>query len=126
LFAALSTSGGQDLPVSCQDRPGSGHVRTDRGCRGNSYLYSHFGDYIYVANNTVSPVLDIHTKGEVSSGWHVRPTDYIGQSWILVDHRNTYSQKCYEGFSSLNCNGDPPEQISLLRTPNGAYAGPWF
>ena len=56
----------------------------------------------------------------------MRPSDYIGQSWMLVDHRNTYSEVCYEGFAPLRCGQESPEQITLQRIDNGTYSGLWF
>jgi hypothetical protein len=92
----------------------------------NSWQYSHFGNYVYVRNDTDSPVLDITTKQEAHAGWRVRPSDLIGKSWILVDHRDTASEVCYEGFDTLRCGQNDPEKITLQRIDNGVYPGAWF
>ena len=94
----------------------------------DSYQFAAFGKYLYVVNQNDSPVLDITNRQRVSSGWKVRPSEWISPSWLLIDHRETFAQKCYEGFDSYGCTGigGTPEELTLTRIEDGNYTGPFF
>lgn len=92
----------------------------------DSYQYASSGDYLYIANQRDSPVIDIHTRQKVSSGWKVRPLDFLGPSWVLVDHRPNTTADCYEAFSVFNCGASDAQQVVLQKTDNGEYPGPWY
>jgi hypothetical protein len=94
----------------------------------DTYMFANSGDYLYIANSSDSPVIDIRTHQQVSSGWKVRPLDTIGKSWVLVDHRPTTVSDCYEGLGVFSCGGSmsDPKQIVLEHFENGVYPGPWF
>lgn len=88
----------------------------------NAYIA---GKYLYLANNSDSPVIDMSNSQKVSSGWRVRPTDVINKDWILVNNRNDAGAagSCFESDNSFTCN---TANVSLRRAPNGNYSGPWY
>jgi hypothetical protein len=93
----------------------------------NTDSFTFFGNYFYVANKSDSPVFDIRSRQQVSSGWHVRPIELIGPSWILVDHRPTWNQRCYFSFDDFRCAATQDrEKITLQRISDGVYPGPWY
>jgi len=81
------------------------------------------GKYLYISNDSDSPVIDITTGQKVSSGWQVRPTDVIAQDWLLVlegkDSNHHFS--CFQDGAYV-CYEDG----TLVHAPNGRYDGPWF
>ena len=92
----------------------------------DSYQYGNSGDYLYIANRSDSPVIDIRTRQKVSSGWKVRPMDFLGPSWVLVDHRPNSTMDCYEGFTGFSCGSVDLQQVGLQRVDNRVYPGPWY
>lgn len=71
-------------------------------------------------------MIDIRTRQKLSSGWNVRPLDFLGSSWMLVDHRPNSTMECYDGFSDFNCGSFDPQQVVSQKVDNGVYAGPWY
>jgi hypothetical protein len=94
----------------------------------DSYQFANSGEYLYVANQSDSPVIDIRNRQQVSAGWKVRPQTFLGKSWVLVDHRRNATQDCYEGTSVFGCggSGDDAEDVVLEHVREGVYPGPWF
>jgi hypothetical protein len=89
----------------------------------NAYLASK---YLYLANDSDNPVIDITTTQKVSSGWTVRPTDVINKDWILINEQDPGDggdASCFEDDYTLAC-GSP--KASLKYAPDGNYAGPWY
>lgn len=88
------------------------------------------GNYLYIANDSDNPVIDLTTSQKVSSGWRVRPTDVINQNWILVKNESSSNSggtmsPCLanDGNYQLTCSND---DATLRYAPNGNYAGPWY
>ncbi|OBF94525.1 hypothetical protein A5791_00080 [Mycobacterium sp. 852002-51163_SCH5372311] len=90
----------------------------------NSYQFGTSGDYLYIGNQSDSPVIDIRDRKQVSSGWKVRPLDFFGKSWVLVDHRAKTAANCYEGPNVFTCGGT--KDVVIQRIDNGVYPGPWY
>lgn len=97
----------------------------------NAYIA---GNYLYIANDSDSPVIDVTTSQKVSSDWKVRPTDAVGRDWVLVKTENHASRSDASCFSTetatsryddntLTCN---PSEVTLRYAPGGKYDGPWF
>lgn len=83
------------------------------------------GKYLYIENDSDSPVIDITNSQKVSSGWVVRPTDRVGRDWMLVvkGHvTNDYTSCFGQDAGQYRCYEDG----TLVYAPNGNYAGPWF
>jgi hypothetical protein len=94
----------------------------------DSYRFASSGDYLYIANASDSPVIDIRNRQQASSGWKVRPQTFLGKSWVLVDHRPNATQDCYESTSVFECGGSMsnPADLALEPVTDGIYPGPWF
>ncbi|MCA2272420.1 hypothetical protein JF780_07735 [Mycobacterium intracellulare] len=88
----------------------------------NAYIA---GKYLYLANDSDSPVIDITNSQKVSSGWKVRPTDILNRDWILVNNPDTTGAggSCFKADYTFTCN---TANASLRYAPNGNYAGPWY
>jgi hypothetical protein len=80
----------------------------------DSYRFAAAGNYLYIANQSDSPVIDIRDRKQVSSGWKVRPVGPVGQNWMLVDHR--------QNSTDYDVSGD----LVLQHLDNGVYPGPWY
>ncbi|MGE0220676.1 hypothetical protein [Mycolicibacterium sp.] len=89
----------------------------------DSYQFATSGDYLYIANSSDSPVIDMRDRQKVSSGWRVRPLNTVGGSWVLVNHRANDTRDCYEGIAVFDCESD---EVTLEKFPDGKYPGPWF
>jgi hypothetical protein len=88
------------------------------------------GKYLYIENDADSPVIDITTSQKVSSGWNTRPTDFINRDWVLVLPGKQGPSSCFQdssptGYSEWRDFGCPRD-VTLVRAPDGQYAGPWF
>lgn len=89
------------------------------------------GKYLYIANESDDPVIDITNSQKVSSGWQVRPVQMVGRDWVGVVKKSNLSELAR---SSPCGNLDTPGQgtdlcasgFSLVHAPNGNYPGPWF
>src|SRR5207248_845384 len=109
-----------------------------RDVRDNKLLFSRYGadvdglhirnlylagKYLYIENDSDSPVIDIATSQKVSSGWGVRPTDVINRDWLLTmkGHISNDYASCFGVGGSYACY----EQGTLVHAPGGNYGGPW-
>ena len=94
----------------------------------DSYQFTVFGKYLYVINKNDSPVLDINTKQRVSTGWKVRPSEWLNDSWLIVDKRNTGTGTCYQSFVPFDCKGfgNSLEDFTLSKINSDRYTGPYF
>lgn len=88
----------------------------------NAYIA---GKYLYLKNNSDSPVIDMSNSQKVSSGWRVRPTDVINKDWILVNNHDDAGDagSCFKSDNSFTCDAS---DVSLRHAPNGNYGGPWY
>ncbi|MBS1696422.1 MAG: hypothetical protein JST91_29925 [Actinobacteria bacterium] len=82
------------------------------------------GKYLYIANDSDSPVINITTGDKVSSNWQVRPTEVINRDWMLVvkGHVTNEYFNCFHEEGVYGCYEDG----TLVYAPNGQYDGPWF
>ncbi|MDN4521256.1 hypothetical protein JN086_07310 [Mycolicibacterium austroafricanum] len=81
------------------------------------------GDYLYIENDDDSPVIDINTLDQVSTGWSTRPVDVVGSDWLYVIDgpvTNGYA-RCFEVMRNI-CY----ETGKLVHAPGGNFPGPWF
>lgn len=85
------------------------------------------GNYLYIRNDSDSPVIDITSSQKVSSGWKVRPTDRISDEWTLIVEGDVGPDHaaCFPGQENL-CYEDSEQQRKLIRSENGEYPGPWY
>ena len=85
------------------------------------------GRYLYIKNESDSPVIDLTTGQKVSSGWKVRPTEQIDRDWVLVASGDASSDvvECFRERKFI-CRDDDEASLSLVRAPNGQYSGPWY
>lgn len=84
------------------------------------------GNYLYIKNDSDSPVVDISTGQTVSSGWKVRPANVINRDWMLVVGGSTtnVAPSCFSYDGQLfSCGSD---KATLVHAPGGNYPGPWF
>jgi hypothetical protein len=90
--------------------------------------FAIFGDYLYVANSSDSPVLDMQTRQRVSAGWKVRPVQWINSTWLVVDHRANSTEHCYEAGREYSCGDSDsnPNDVTLENHPDGKYSGPRY
>lgn len=81
------------------------------------------GKYLYIENDSDSPVIDITTSQKVSSGWRSRPTDVVDRDWLLTvaGHVSNDYASCLPG-RVYRCY----EHATLVHAPDGNYGGPWF
>ena len=89
------------------------------------------GKYLYITNESDSPVIDWTTSQKVSSGWKIRPTDQINRDWTLVKRGKNTDQDgnigtCFRKFEFICSSDKDRASLTLSRTPNGQYDGPWF
>lgn len=84
------------------------------------------GNYLYINNDSDSPVIDLTTSQKVSSGWKMRPVEIISNDWILVG-KGQVTQACSppRAVDELWLCGNEG-RMQLVYAPNGQYPGPWF
>lgn len=94
------------------------------------------GDYLYVQNEEDSPVIDLTTGEQVSSGWRLRPTEPVSSDWMVVApfEEGSWLMECFHeralpnrtgGMYSLGDNFKCQQGATLVYSPEG-YDGPWF
>ncbi|QGP90611.1 hypothetical protein GKZ92_23155 (plasmid) [Gordonia sp. 135] len=95
------------------------------------------GKYLYVENDDDSPVIDVTTGQQVSSGWAQRPGNLVGSKWTLVlgGPEKADDAQCFTGRTntpsvmwgmySLADSYGCDEAGTLVYSPDG-YEGPWF
>ena len=83
------------------------------------------GKYLYIENDSDSPVIDITNSAKVASGWNVRPTDVINRDWIFVlkGHVAGDTSACFGVDGHYGCSEDGG---TLVYAPGGNYSGPWY
>ncbi len=83
------------------------------------------GKYLYIANDSDSPVIDITNQQKVSSKWVQRPTDLVSPDWMVVVPGRSAPASCFQSdrpSGVLQCN----EHSMLAYAPGGKYTGRWF
>lgn len=85
------------------------------------------GNYLYIRNDSDSPVIDLTTSQKVSSGWKVRPTQRISGEWTLVVEGEVANDaaQCFPYREDVCYDDDEPSR-TLVRSVDGQYPGPWF
>lgn len=86
------------------------------------------GNYLYLANETDSPVIDIQTKQPVSKGWAILPLFVMKDGWAVIRPHGPdapeYTGTCFN-YIWYACS-KMYENSYLLRKSTVAYDGPWF
>lgn len=84
------------------------------------------GDYLYLANDSDNPVIDVRTSQRVSQGWTVFPVARLADGWTYV-HGGMTGSDCFgvgTGFGTsctVNTSAD-----RIVRSASGDYQGPWY
>ncbi|WP_301123526.1 hypothetical protein [Mycolicibacterium fortuitum] len=86
--------------------------------------------FLFLENDSDSPVIDLQTGQPVSSGWKLHPVAKLPDGWVVIKPSkqgdregqfciSAYARGCPIGFSY-------PAGAYLARGADGDYTGPWF
>lgn len=93
------------------------------GVTGTNYNVSNYRNYLYIKNDSDSPVIDTSTRQKLSSGWRTRPVQNVGEDWVLIKRGQMDTEQCFYAGEPTHCS--KKYGYELLRVGADGYEGPF-
>ncbi|WP_207841700.1 hypothetical protein [Williamsia soli] len=88
------------------------------------YRFANYRNYLYIANDSDSPVIDVTTRKKLSDGWRIRPVQDVGDEWVLVQKGRMDTEQCF--FASVPTSCTDQDGYTLQRVGSNGYQGPFY